>query len=172
MFLIVYHFFNLKTSTSTRTSTLPQIAVLYCKKHTLPIAGGYLCYFLHKKEALPSNQARLVFLLWANYLESRIVATVSSAKPGLPKQRKLSTGSVRRSPISGLAGAKVLVHLSEASLSSQQKLCSGQSPMDQTLLHHIDLTHTLLQSAALCTRSPNEHAGSSDFCPAAWSHRR
>ena len=130
------------------------------------------CAIFYTQKALPSNQARLVFLLWANYLESRIVATVSSAKPGLPKQRKLSTGSVRRSPISGLAGAKVLVRLSEASLSSQQKLCSGQSPTDQTLLHHIDLTHTLLQSAALCTRSPNEHAGSSDFCPAARPHRR
>ena len=53
-------FFYFKISTSTRTSTLPQIAVLYCKKHTLPIAGGYLCYFLDTRGS-PLESGKISF---------------------------------------------------------------------------------------------------------------
>ena len=70
----------------------------------MPLGTGMFFY----TKGPSSKQASFVFPRRANWLESRRVAVVNSAERGLRKERKLESGSVQRSPSSGLGSAKVL----------------------------------------------------------------
>ena len=90
----------------------------------MPLGTGMFVY----TKGPSSKKASFDFPRRANWLESRRVAVVNSAEWGLRKERKLESGSVQRSPSSGLGSAKVPNSLFKRFLCSSQQTLQRSAP--------------------------------------------